>query len=1043
MEILQLLGRQVLTQLECRRNLVDLTRATGDHAATEELLQQQTQPERLVMEMQERIRQSLNIETVLRTTVSEVRQFLQTDRVFIFRFEPDESGVAIVESVGDGWLPILGSKLKDPTWAATCIQLYKQNQIQATANIYGEELTQGYIDFLTQFQVRANLVAPIWQEEKLWGLLVANHCDSPRQWQQFEIDLLQQLATQLAIALQQSQLYQQTQYQLRREQALNRVSQTVRNSLDLQIVFSTAVFEIARLLQAQHAHIVQYLPQRQTWLNVASYRAIPDLPDPLGLEIPDAGNEIATRLKRLEVVRINDASTCSDEINQDYAQTFPGAWLLVPLHFGGVVWGSLGLVRNQLHSCWQEEEVELACAIADQLTLAIQQSTLFEQVQTELAERKQAEEALRQNEATLRSFYDSALMMMGIVELEDDDIRHISDNAATAKFFGLTPAAMANRLASEMGVPTTHIREWIEHYRSAERTRSPVHFVYPHNTAEGQRWLMAIVSLIEGTGSSCSRFAYVVEDITQRQQVELELRWKEALLRSLTDASPMAFYVVDNRTDTILYFNHHFCEIWGLEHLKEPMQRGELKNQDIIPYCLPLLADVSGFAASCQPLQSESNRCVVEDEIPFVDGRIIRRFSAQIRDDSERYFGRLYLFEDITERKSEQKSREQAALLDITTDAILVRSLSDQILFWNKGAQQLYGWQLKEVKGKKANKLLCKGTSSQTEVAMKTVLSQGQWQGELHKVSKDGKDIIVDSRWILIDDEAGKSQSIFTVDTDITEKKQLEAQFLRAQRLESLGTLASGMAHELNNVLTPVLMSVQLLEMKADEQSQRLLKTLEVNVKRGADLIKQVLAFARGIEGERTILQVQCLISEIEQIAKQTFSKYIEIHTDIAPDLWMVCGNATQLHQVLINLCINARDAMPDGGCLQISAANLVVGDRHAQMYLEAPVGNYVSITISDTGVGIPPEIIERIFEPFFTTKEVGQGTGLGLSTAIGIIRSHGGFIDVSSKVGQGSQFQVFLPAGAAAVETQLPSDLELPRGNGELVLVVDDDYCC
>ena len=315
------------------------------------------------------------------------------------------------------------------------------------------------------------------------------------------------------------------------------------------------------------------------------------------------------------------------------------------------------------------------------------------------------------------------------------------------------------------------------------------------------------------------------------------------------------------------------------------MQRGELKNQDIIPHCLPLLADAPAFAKSCKPLQSEAFRAVVEDEIPFIDGRIIRRFSAQIRDESDRYFGRLYIFEDITQRKlSEQQICKQAALLDITTDAILVRNLDNQILFWNKGAEQLYGWQAMEVQGKKADRLLNKGNLAEIKTVIKTVTEQNQWQGELHKTSKDGKDIIVNSRWSAMSDEAGKPKSILTVDTDITKKKQLEAQFLRTQRLESLGTLASRMAHELNNILTPVLISVQLLEMKlSDQQSQRLLKALETNVKRGADLIKQVLAFVRGIEGERTILQVQYLISKIQQIAKQTFPKSCLLYTSPSP----------------------------------------------------------------------------------------------------------------------------------------------------------------
>ncbi len=394
----------------------------------------------------------------------------------------------------------------------------------------------------------------------------------------------------------------------------------------------------------------------------------------------------------------------------------------------------------------------------------------------------------------------------------------------------------------------------------------------------------------------------------------------------------------------------------------------------------------------------------------------------------------------IERKQAEQKIREQAALLDITTDAILVRDRENQILFWNKGAEQMYGWKADDVLGKNANELLYKETSSQLEVALKTVLEIGEWQGELPQVTKDGKKIIVESCWTLVRDEVKQPKSILTVNTDITQKKLLEAQFLRAQRLESIGTLASGIAHDLNNVLTPILMTAQLLETQIhDERSKRLLPILVTNAKRGANLVKQVLSFARGLEGKFTILQIKHLISEIKQIAKQTFPKSIEIYTSIPQYLGTVFGDATQLHQVLMNLCVNARDAMPDGGTLSISAENLFIDQNHAKMNLDAQVGPYIVISVADTGTGIPPEILDRIFEPFFTTKEIGKGTGLGLSTVIGIIKSHGGFVKVYSEVGRGTEFKVYLPE--AEVDQITPvEDLELPTGKGELILVVDDE---
>jgi PAS domain S-box-containing protein len=357
---------------------------------------------------------------------------------------------------------------------------------------------------------------------------------------------------------------------------------------------------------------------------------------------------------------------------------------------------------------------------------------------------------------------------------------------------------------------------------------------------------------------------------------------------------------------------------------------------------------------------------------------------------------------DISERKlAEEKIRQQAALLDVTTDAIIVRDLENRILFWNKSAENLYGWQAQEVFGKNANEVLYKEIPPEVEAALSTVISKGQWQGEVTKVTKSRKEILVESRWTLVCDQQGKPISILSVDTDITQKKLLEAQLFRAQRLESIGTLASGIAHDLNNILTPILAVAQLLPLKFPdvyEQDNHLLEILENSAKRGADLVKQVLSFARGVEGKRMALQLKHLIREVVKILKETFPKSVEVYIDIAPDLWLVSGDGTQLHQVLMNLCVNARDAMLNGGTLSICAENLLIDENYARMHLEAKTGPYTVTTVSDTGVGIPREVLDRIFEPFFTTKEQGKGTGLGLSTVIGIVKSHGGFVNVYSE---------------------------------------------
>lgn len=434
-----------------------------------------------------------------------------------------------------------------------------------------------------------------------------------------------------------------------------------------------------------------------------------------------------------------------------------------------------------------------------------------------------------------------------------------------------------------------------------------------------------------------------------------------------------------------------------------------------------------------------------EVSITTVQGRRYYDLTVEpLRNEAQEVVGITCASIDISDRKlAEEKIREQAALLDVTADAIFVRDLENRIIFWNKGAENLYGWRSEEVYGQDATQLLYKDEPlSEVGTAMLTVMSKGQWQGELTKVTKSGKEVLVASRWTLVCNEDHSPKSILTVDTDITEKKQLETQVFRTQRLESIGTLASGIAHDLNNILTPILAVAQLLPLKfpdLDSEHQHLLEILEDSARRGADLVKQVLSFARGVEGKRMTLQPKHLIKEVVKIVKQTFPKSIEVFMDVPKDLWTVCGDSTQLHQVLMNLYVNARDAMPCGGCLTISAENLAVDENYARMHLEAKVGPYTVITVTDTGVGIAPEILERIFEPFFTTKELGKGTGLGLSTAIGIVKSHGGFVNVYSEVGRGTSFKVYLPA-VQETEVQLTQELEPLIGKGELILVVDDE---
>jgi PAS domain S-box-containing protein len=403
----------------------------------------------------------------------------------------------------------------------------------------------------------------------------------------------------------------------------------------------------------------------------------------------------------------------------------------------------------------------------------------------------------------------------------------------------------------------------------------------------------------------------------------------------------------------------------------------------------------------------------------------------------------LTIVRDITERKlSEQIMHEQASLLDIAPDAMFVYDLNYQIVFWNQGAARLYGWQTAEAIGRDARQFDSPDSLAQLTNVMEIVLTTGKWEGELTKVTATGKLINIISRRALVRDAAGNANSILNVDTDITEKKQLESQLFASQRLESLGTLASGIAHDLNNIFTPILGIAEVLPLQfpnLDGRTQNLLKILNDSTRRGVDLVTQILSFTPGVEGKTAVIQVRDVVAEIQRIVRQTFPKNIETIFNYADSLSTIEADSTQIHQVLMNLCVNARDAMPSGGILTVSTENLKIDENSAKIHLDARLGDYIAISITDTGTGIAPELIDRIFDPFFTTKDIGKGTGLGLSTTMKIIKSHGGFINVNSEVGKGTCFKIYLPS-IDTYEIQPQPIVKLESGSNELILIVDDE---
>ena len=509
------------------------------------------------------------------------------------------------------------------------------------------------------------------------------------------------------------------------------------------------------------------------------------------------------------------------------------------------------------------------------------------------------------------------------------------------------------------------------------------------------------------------------------QQKELETKWidERNLLRTLVDNLPDYIYAKDTAARKTL---SNAADIRALGCTTEAEVLGKT-DFDFFP---KEIAEKL-FQDDMEVLKGHPhvNR---EEKIITSNGVVFWTLTTKVprRDAAGNIIGLVGGGRDITKQKeAEVRLTAERNLLrtviDNLPDAIYAKGADTRKTLANKADLKNFGLESEvEILGKTDVDFFPREIASAFFADDQVVLKTGQpiINREEKVVRPDGE-----VRWLLTTkvpwrDAAGNIIGLVGIGRDITEKKHLEEQFLRAQRLESIGRLATGIAHDLNNILAPILISTTLLRQKVqDDEGLEMLARVEASAKRGADIVRQVLGFGRGLEGQRMPVNSHHLIKDVIRIITETFSKSIQVEIAVAPDAGFVSGDMTQLHQVLLNLCVNARDAMPKGGKLTLRVRNFVADARFTSLNPEARPVAYVLFEITDTGHGIPPDVRDRIFEPFFTTKELGKGTGLGLSTTMSIVKSHGGFITVESEPEKGSTFQVYLPAMS-------PADLDKVR---------------
>lgn len=648
---------------------------------------------------------------------------------------------------------------------------------------------------------------------------------------------------------------------------------------------------------------------------------------------------------------------------------------------------------------------------------------------------KESSEALRLSEWKFAQAFANNPAAIALTRFDDGTMLEVNDTwvaltgfsrdeiiGRTARFMWPTPAE-AQQFVHELREKGV-VRGWEQAFRKKSGELFPVQL-------SAQILKMGAETVILST----------LVDITARKQAEESLRASERRLREMLETVELIAMTLDAK-GRITFCNDHLLRLTG-------WQREEVIGADWFATFLPD-SDLATRKLFYDTIEQGTIPRHHENPIRTRRGewREIVWNNTTLRDIAGHVTGTASIGEDVTERRRAEHSlraseeRFRQVVENIHEVFWMTDPAKQQMLYispryeriWGRTCASLYAspWSWSESIHPEDRPRVVEAAAKKQE--------QGTYDETYRVVRPDGTTRWVRDQAFPIADETGTVHRVVGVAEDITEQRLLEEQFRRAQRLEAVGTLAGGIAHDLNNILAPMLFAAPLLRENLPASERRFVDMIEQGAVRGAAIIRQLLTFSRGIEGERGPVDVKHLVREMGSLMRETFPREIRITTTTAGTLWPVIADPTQLHQVLLNLCVNARDAMPDGGQLSLAAQNAVIDGSDLAANPHARPGKFVLLTLSDTGHGIPPKILDRIFEPFFTTKDVGKGTGLGLSTVLGIVKSHGGFVNVYSEPGRGSVFKVYLPADPNVAATSAPAEGERPRGNRELILVVDDE---
>jgi PAS domain S-box-containing protein len=660
---------------------------------------------------------------------------------------------------------------------------------------------------------------------------------------------------------------------------------------------------------------------------------------------------------------------------------------------------------------------------------------------TDITQLKRAEAALQRSEEELRITFEQAAIGMALVDRHGRTLR---SNYALQSILGYSADELLGKTLAEFTHAEDVDRDLLLQQSLRDRQRNSYQiekrFITKRGSLVWARLTLSFVSQADDAQRQASALQGIamIEDVTDRKRMEEAVQASERLralvYNAVTDA---LFYIaVEDGDYRFLSVNQAFLAATGL---REDQVVGQRVGA-VIPE--PSFSQViANYATAIR--EKRTVRWQEVSEYPagtrYGEVSITPLFDERLRCTSL-----VGMVHDITEhRHAQEQISAQAALLDHAKDAILLRDTDGTIRFWSKGAERFYGWSSAEALGKNVSELIYRDVQP-FKAAQRSVLETGAWTGELSQRTRAGQTVVVEASWTLLRDAQGKPASVLAINSDITERKRLEQQVFRAQRMDSLGTLAGGIAHDFNNILASIVANTSLAaaDLTPSHPAHESLGEISTASQRATQLVHQILTFSRQQEPKREAVRLPAVANEALNLLRATLPASIHIEQHFAANLPRIYADPVQVHQVIMNLATNAAHAMSEtGGTLSVKAVRIDATTKWSAGASELPPGAYVHLEVADTGSGIDAATIEHIFDPFFTTKQPGKGTGLGLAVVHGVVKSHEGSIAVRSTVGEGTTFSVYLPAVKTREARARPKLRTTPLpGNGECILYVDDE---